>query len=428
MTVLSGASSLNILIPALQSRRLSAVELIEKCIDRIEAREAVVGAWTYFDASRAREAARAADASAPRGILHGVPIGIKDIIEVEAMPYGSGSEVYRERVGKRDAACVASLRRAGAIILGKTVTTEFGYFRPGKTSNPYNPKHTPGGSSSGSAAAVADGMVPCALGAQTAASVTRPAAYCGVVGFKSTQGAIAVEGVQPLAPSLDSLGWLTRTIEDAEVLRAVMSGETYRSLPELAKPPRIAVCETNEWNSASSAARHVLYAAAHRLEYHGAEIVDLVLPPAFSGLLENHMELMAYEAAQTLGALVDQQRDAISGQLRDLIEKGRSVTADTYVRAKRRAEDAAREFAALFAQYDAVMVPSAPGEAPAGLNGTGDPVFSRVWTLLGGPSVALPVGFGINKLPLGVQLVGPRGADRRVLEIASWAEPRVGPA
>ena len=185
VTSLPAGMTLTTLIPALQSRKISAVDLVEKCIARIEAREAVVGAWSHFDAAAARQAAQDADASPPRGILHGIPVGVKDIIEVAGLPFSSGSPIYQSRIGARDAACIDLLRKAGAIILGKTVTTEFGYFRPGKTANPYNPKHTPGGSSSGSAAAVADGMVPVALGAQTAASVTRPAAYCGVVGVKS---------------------------------------------------------------------------------------------------------------------------------------------------------------------------------------------------------------------------------------------------
>jgi len=409
------------LIPRLQSRALSAAAVAEACLARIDAHEAAVGAWQFLDRAAVRRAAAALDHGPVRGVLHGIPVGIKDIIDVAGWPTGCGSSVYADRIAQRDAACVARLRAAGALIIGKTVTTEFSYFRPGKTANPHNLAHPPGGSSSGSAAAVADRMVPAALGAQTAGSLTRPAAYCGVIGFKATRDTIPLEGIEPLAHSLDSLGWLVRDVEDAEVLRAVLTGETYRPLALLPQAPRLAICETNEWSHADDDARRTLQHAAERLRAGGAQVTTLTLPDEFSGLVECHVRIMAYEAARALGAVVDAHGDAISAQLRALVESGRAVSDTDYASAQHRTAVAMRKLESIFETCDAIVAPSAPGEAPAGLCATGDPVFSRVWTLLQGPSIALPVRRGSRGLPLGIQLIGRRNGDRALAEVAKWA-------
>lgn len=427
MSVADFANGLSALIPALQTRNLSAEKLVRRCIERIEEREPAIGAWSYFDPDKVLEEARAIDRGPVRGILHGIPIGIKDIIEVRDMPYGCGSSIFEGRVGKKDASCVALLRSAGAVVVGKTVTTEFGYFRPGKTKNPFNFTRTPGGSSSGSAAAVADAMVPIAFGAQTAGSVTRPAAYCGIVGTKLTHGAVDLGGVQKLAPSLDSLGWFSRSVEDAEVIRAVLAGERYEALPDVG-PPRIGICETREWDRASDEVQQALHITAHQLQYHGARIEQVVLPVEFDGLLERHADVMAYEAARNFGLLIDKHANEVSAQFRDLVVKGQGVSEAQYAEALQSAERASRALEQLLDRFDAVLAPSAPGEAPLGLDATGDPVFSRVWSLLGNPSVALPVGFGPTKMPLGLQLIGRRGRDRALFAVAEWSAPRVGPA
>lgn len=412
------------LIPELQSRALSASAVADACLARIEQREPSVGAWQVLDRDAVRRAAEELDRGPVRGVLHGIPVGVKDIIDVAGLPTGCGSAVYADRIAARDADCVARLRAAGALIMGKTVTTEFSYFRPGKTANPHHLGHTPGGSSSGSAAAVADMMVPAALGAQTAGSLTRPAAYCGVVGFKATRDSIPLDGIEPLAHSLDSLGWLVRDVEDAEVLRAVLTGDTYRPLDVLSRAPRLAICETNEWSHADAHVHETLHQAAELLRTAGAQITVLTLPGEFSGLVDCHISIMSYEAARALGNIIDAHSDAVSPQLHALVETGRRVSDADYASAQERTRVAIRKLESFFDNVDAIVAPSAPGEAPAGLSATGDPVFSRVWTLLQGPSIALPFRRGPNGLPLGIQLVGRRTGDRAVATVAKWAAAR----
>ncbi|MGN6463452.1 MAG: amidase, partial [Pseudolabrys sp.] len=351
------------LIPELQSRALSASAVADACLARIEQREPSVGAWQVLDRDAVCRAAEELDRGPLRGVLHGIPVGIKDIIDVAGLPTGCGSAVYADRIAARDAACVARLRAGGALIMGKTVTTEFSYFRPGKTANPHHVGHTPGGSSSGSAAAVADMMVPAALGAQTAGSLTRPAAYCGVIGFKATRDSIPLEGVEPLAHSFDSLGWLVRDVEDAEVLRAVLTGDTYRPLDVLSRAPRLAICETNEWSHADAHARETLHQAAALLQAAGAQVTVLTLPDEFSGLVDCHISIMSYEAARALGNIIDTHSDAVSPQLHALVETGRHVSDADYASAQERTRVATRKLESFFDNVDAIVAPSAPGDA-----------------------------------------------------------------
>lgn len=391
-------------------------------LDRIAAREAEVGAFQHLDAQAALERAGQADDQPPKGPLHGVPFAIKDIIDVAGMPVGWGCEAYAERQAEADATCVRLLRDAGAIPIGKTVTTEFAYFRPGKTANPHNLGHTPGGSSSGSAAAVADFMAPFALGSQTAASLIRPAAYCGVAAFRPTTGGYDLEGVMGLSPALDTLGVLARDPMDLRLLHEVLGGVALPPLPDFEDaPPRVALMRGPHWWDGDMEMRDSCTRALARLAATGAETGEVGHPELFAGLTQAHVTVMGYEAARARGHEYTDLRDRISDQFAALIAAGQKVSRAEY--------DAAialrdRGYALLehaMADFDALLVPSAPGPAPAGLAATGDPLFSRMWNLLQVPSLALPFGTTGAGLPMGVQLVAPKGRDARLLAVAVWA-------
>ena len=390
-------------------------------LDRIAAREAEVGAFIHLDADRAMSRAREADRQPPKGLLHGVPFGIKDIIDTDDMPTGWGSDIFAGRQPDRNAACVRAFLDAGAIPVGKTVTTEFAYFRPGKTANPHNPAHTPGGSSSGSAAAVADFMVPLAFGSQTAASLIRPAAYCGVCAFKPTTGGFDLSGVMALSPSLDTLGLLARTPQDLALARSILTGKPQPVSPDFSDTkPRIALMRGPHWRDGSMEMRDVCGRAMRALADQGAETGEIGSPPLFAELTDAQKIVMGYEAANARRDVYTSHRDAISIQFAQLIHEGRATTEGRY-RAALAIRDRARAMVDLmFADYDGVLVPSAPGEAPEGLGATGDPLFSRMWNLLQLPCVALPFGVGPRDLPVGVQLLGRLHEDAGLLAVAEW--------
>jgi amidase len=309
--------------------------------------------------------------------------------------------------------------------MGKTVTTEFAYFAPGKTRNPHNPRHTPGGSSSGSAAAVADAMVPVALGTQTAASIVRPATFCGVVGYKPTIGMYPLAGIKPFALSFDTLGTLTRTVDDAILMWRVLHGHD-EPVPHRVQPPRIALCRTPQWAQAEPASVEAVETAARKLREGGAFVKDMELSPSFGGLAETHNRMMAFEAARAYATEFATQRDKLSPRLIELIELGLRQPVSSYLDDRRTQEAAKRELAAIMTEYDAVLAPAARGEAPEGLGATGDPIFSRMWTLLQGPCIALPVQRGSRGLPTGIQLTGGYAADPALLATARWVEGRLG--
>jgi Asp-tRNA(Asn)/Glu-tRNA(Gln) amidotransferase A subunit family amidase len=294
---LIGALSASRAAAQIRAGTLSCEELMLSCLARIAQREPQVGAWQFLDATRALERARAADKLAPQGPLHGIPVGIKDIIDTVDMPTTLGSQIYAKRQPQWDAACVAALRAAGAIVLGKTVSTEFAYFQPGKTRHPHDLLHTPGGSSSGSAAAVADFMVPVALGSQTAASVTRPAAFCGVYGYKASHGEFSLSGIRPFAESLDSLGVLARSVDDIVLMRSVLLGGIPIDHRPLAAPPRLAVCRTAQWSQAEPQAQNALETVVQACRKAGSVVSELELPAQFAGLIDAQKKIMAYEAA-----------------------------------------------------------------------------------------------------------------------------------
>ena len=391
---------------------LTATRLAGDCHVRIEAREPVVRAWAHRDPQAVREQARARDATKPLGPLHGVPVGVKDIIDTAALPTEHGSPIYAGHRPPADAACVSALLRAGAVVLGKTVTTEFAAYEPSVTRNPRDPAHTPGGSSSGSAAAVADGMVPLALGSQTAGSVVRPAAFCGVFGFKPTFGSVDRGGVGPQAPSLDTVGWFARHAEDLELVLGVLD-ETAGA--PAAGAVRVAVVRTEHWDEADGDTRSAIETAASRLRDDGIEVGELELP--ITGLTEAQTAVQAYEAEQTLGPLRAEHEAELSGALRGLLDEGAAVTDTAHAAALARADAGRAALRERWRDWDAILTPAARGAAPHGLDSTGDPLFCRAWTLLGTPVLAVPGLVNGAGLPVGVQLVGPHGGDRALIAL-----------
>jgi amidase len=338
-----------------------------------------------------------------------------------------GSPIYRGHRPPADAACVALLRRAGAVILGKTATCEFAGTAPAATTNPHNPTHTPGGSSSGSAAAVADFMVPAALGTQTGGSVLRPSSFCGVFGYKPTYNTFNKVGLKPAAESIDTIGWIARSIEDLALLTAVLRMEEPRPLRDLSAAPRIGLCRTELWNSAQPETKAAVENAAAALGKAGAVVREVNLPESFAGLPAlargtiNH-----YERAACMAFEWDNHRAALSPQMRRYIEAGLNTSRADYVEAWRRVEQCRALLPKVFEDVDVLLTPCVPGEAPKGLASTGDPSMQAMWTALHTPSMTLPTHRGPNDLPVGIQLVAPRYEDDRLLDCARWIWIKIG--
>ncbi len=406
----------------IRAGELTSESLVSACLARIGMRDAEVGAWQYIDPELAIEQARAADRSQSRGPLHGVPIGVKDIIDTVDMPTELGSAIYAGRRPQWDAACVAAARAAGAIVLGKTVTTEFAYFQPGKTRNPHGVRHTPGGSSSGSAAAVADFMVPIAFGSQTAASVIRPAAFCGVFGYKASFGEFSLSGIRPFAESLDTLGILARSVGDIALLRRVLLGAPDGAqLIPLPAPPKIGVCRTAQWALAEPCSRSAVEAGAESFRRAGARVSDVALPAHFAALIDAQKTIMAYEAAHNYIFETTRFAHRLSAAFRELTDAGRRISHESYGIAKRAVAVAGAELASIVGDCDALITPATIGEAPLAETGTGDPVMSRMWTALHVPSVAVPIAKGPQGLPVGAQLIALPGSDELLLQVSLWA-------
>lgn len=406
---------------AIRAGRLTAEALVAACLERIDAREGEIAAWAHVAAEPALAQARALDRQPARGPLHGVPVGIKDIIDTADMPTAYNSPIYRGNQPRADAAAVALLRQAGCIILGKTATTEFANMHPAATRNPRNPAHTPGGSSSGSAAAVADHMVPLALGTQTGGSVIRPAAFCGVVGLKPSFGSINRAGVKPVADSLDTIGLFANSVEDAALALNLLSGRRAPDFAAKVTAPRIGFARTSRWQDADAATHAALESAASRLASAGADVKDAALPPATDALFDAQGRIMNFETARALAWEQSHHREAISARLLARLDDGWAVTREQYDDARRTARDARHQFADLMRGFDLLLTPSARGEAPLGLASTGDSVFNRVWTTLGVPCITLPWGNGPRGLPIGVQLVAAIEQDTALLARAHWA-------
>lgn len=403
--------------------RFSAEQIMRACLERIAAREPEIHAFVHLDPEAALTAARAADAAPVPGPLHGVPFAIKDIIDTADAPTGWGSALYQGQRPPRNASCVELFLQAGGLPLGKTVTTEFAYFSPGATANPRNSGHTPGGSSSGSAAAVADEMAPLAFGSQTAGSLIRPAAYCGILGYKPTLGAFDLQGVMGLAPSLDTLGLLARKVEDLALGAAVLTrGEATIAGDFDSRPPRIALLRGPHWQEASAAARQACEEALASLARQGAATSELEDPSGLAAMTDCQKTIMAFEVARARAFEYHRGRAGISDAFAALVEDGLATSRADYDAALAATAGAMSSLDAAFGEHDAILTPAAPGEAPPGLSATGDPLFNRAWTLLQVPCVAMPCGRGEAGLPLAVQLVGRRHDDRRLLAVAAWAE------
>jgi Asp-tRNA(Asn)/Glu-tRNA(Gln) amidotransferase A subunit family amidase len=397
---------------------LTVEALLKACLERIGQREPHVQAWQHLDADAALERARHVDRFGS-GPLKGIPVGVKDMIDTADMPTGYGSPIYESYRPQRDAACVAMARQAGAVILGKTVTTEFAYFQPGKTRNPRDPGRTPGGSSSGSAAAVADGMVPLAFGTQTAGSVIRPASFCGCVGYKPTFGVIDRTGVRPFSDNLDTVGVFARTVEDAGFFASVLAGRPDLHIGGEAIRPCVGLTRTHEWSAAEPAVAAVLEEATTRLRTAGVEVREVALPERWRGLQEAQKTIMAFEAARACAPDLLNAADRLSVKLRDFLEAGTRVTPEAYEAARELVAEARADLPDVVDGLDVLLTPGAPGEAPRGLEATGDPVFNRIWTALGVPCISVPGLTGPSGMPVGVQVVGRWGDDRRALAAAS---------
>ncbi|NCF29045.1 MAG: amidase [Gammaproteobacteria bacterium] len=400
---------------------LTSEALVAACLRRIEERESTVGAWNFLSPEQALDAARGSDKVASDGPFRGLPVAVKDIFDTADMPTAYGSPIYEGYRPPSDASSVALVRAAGGVILGKTVSTEFAYFKPGKTANPHNPAHTPGGSSSGSAAAVADFMTPLAFGSQTVGSIIRPASYCGVVGYKPSYGLIDRTGVRPLADTFDTVGVLTRSVPDAAYFVSVLSRRpTLRLDGELEAPPSIGVCPTHEWPAADEDAAAALETAARLASDAGGQVRETVLPELFAVLGEAQGLIVDYETANSAAYELAFHRDNVSKTFLDRAEAGLAYTADQYDDALCVVARAQTGLDAAMDGVDVLLCPSSQGQAPEGLGTTGDPIFNRMGTALRAPCVNIPGLSGRSGLPVGVQVMGRMKDDRRTLAVGNW--------
>ncbi len=437
-----GALSITEAAAHIREGRITSAELVSDCLKRVDEVDAEVQAWTFLDRDHAMRQAEALDdhrkAGKALGPLHGVPVGIKDIFDTGDMPTEFGSKLWAGRTPRSDAYAVARLRGAGAVIMGKTVTTEYAYFHPGKTRNPHDKERTPGGSSSGSAAAVASFMVPGAIGSQTNGSVIRPAAFCGVVGFKPSHGLIPRTGALLLSRTLDHVGVFARSVEDAALLAENMAGfdEEDADTRPLARPPfssvaasepplppRYAFVRGPAWKFAEPVTRE---AFAQLVQTLGEQVQEVEIGESFERAIDLHKTVMEVEMAHNLRRDYEKGGDQLSPVLRELIERGRGKMAVDYTAAVAAIGPFNAGLDELFNEYDAILTPAAPGEAPRGLDATGNPIFCTLWTYLGTPAITLPLLQSEAGLPLGVQLVGRRGGDARLLRTARSLVKTIG--
>lgn len=413
--------SLSAMANRLRDGSATATALAEACLARVEAREGTVGAWQHIDPERVLEQAVRRDGETPSSALHGIPIGLKDIIDTEDMPTTYGSPIYADHTPRKDAIMVQRLRAAGAVLMGKTVTTQFAHRFPGKTANPRNPAHTPGGSSSGSAAAVADDMTPLAFGTQTSGSVIRPAAYCGVIGFKPSFGWTDFTGAKNLAASLDTIGYYVRSLDDLPIVHSVLASDALPG-PETTDitAPNFALCRTPVWDQAEDCAQAVLETTAERFGGAGAGLRDLDLDASLAPVFDAQDTVLQYEMARHLAIEREENWDLIAPPTQDFIRAGLDCSEEKIAGARYIFGQARSDFAKALGDDIAITL-SAPGEAPAGLHSTGNALFNRMWTALHVPCLHLPVGTGPMGLPLGVTLVARKGHEQRLVAAGRWA-------
>jgi Asp-tRNA(Asn)/Glu-tRNA(Gln) amidotransferase A subunit family amidase len=421
---------------ALREGQTSCVKILEGCLQQVEEWEPKVHAWVILDREKALERARELDdelkAGNDRGRLHGIPIGIKDIIDVVGMPTACGTKRWLHRIAGEDAEIVARLRRAGVVVMGKTVTTPYAWIDPPVTRNPWNLERTPGGSSSGSAAAVACGMCLATIGSQTGGSITRPASFCGVSGMKPTHGLIPTEGVLPLAPSLDHVGPIAKTVDDLRTIFQTIQGiraqtDSDRAMPQARKrAPRLARLRGYFDRKVESAARSAFDQAIRSLTVSDGLLVDLPDPIDFEQVVKDHRRVMAAEAAATHSYALDAEPDSYPPEITNLIIEGRSLSALAYLNSRNRAAvDRMMIMAALVSgELDALITPATLGPAPA-ITSTGNPAFNSPWSYTGLPTVSLPIGETADGLPLALQLTGWFQRDAELLEIAHWCEQAI---
>ena len=425
---------------AIEDGLLTSVELVQSCLSRIDELEPGIGAWAHLDRDKALDQARAADEFRRRGLaigaLHGVPVGIKDIIDTADYPTERGTVLHQGRQPERDATLVGLLREAGAIILGKTVSTELAVYGPGKTRNPHNPAHTPGGSSSGSAAAVAAAMVPLGVGTQTNGSVIRPASYCGVYGFKPSFGRISRHGILEQSPPLDTVGIFARDLADLALLADVlMRFDAQDSAMKPIAPPCIgrimaagapvdqhfAFMRTPVWDQVEAVTKDGLRELIDATNEARPATVDIVdLPSFFDELHEDHRKVMERDLARSFADEYSRGKAQLSEVLRQMIGRGQQVSDNDYAQSAGRIEDYNAFLDQVLEDYDAILTPSTTGPAPAGIDATGSPVMNTIWTFCGVPALNLPLLQSAEDLPIGVQLVGARHDDARLFRSARW--------
>ncbi len=411
----------------IRSGDLTPSALVGAALARIDTLEPMLKAWESLDRAGAlahgRELTAEARRGAWRGPLHGIPVGIKDIFDVNGMVTTAGAGPFAHVRASEDAPSVARLRRAGAIILGKTTTTEFAYLDPTVTANPWNPAHTPGGSSAGSAAAVGARMVPLALGSQTIGSTLRPAAYCGIIGFKPTHGEIDIAGVHPLAPSLDHVGIFCRSVADAALAFGVLTGET---IVETITAPRIGLLDGTVSAHTGADTRMDIAGIAGALARGGAHVVDVRLPTSLEAILEATNIIVEVEAAAVHEKMFAEHSGRYRPKMRALVERGKQQSAVAYAQAMDMRRRFSADMAPRLAAVDVLMMPTTPAPAPRGLDSTGDPMFCAPWSFTGFPAISLPSGLTADGLPLGIQLVAGPAAEARLLAVAGWCEHVIG--
>ncbi|MDP1537111.1 MAG: amidase [Burkholderiales bacterium] len=412
------------IVRTIAAGKTTAVAVAESCLARIAECEPQVAAWHYLNPELVIAQARALDRCGSSGPLQGVPVGIKDIIDTDDMPTEYGTPIHKGRRPQLDAACVALTRRAGGLIMGKTVTTEFANFFPGKTRNPFDPLRTPGGSSSGSGAAVGAQMVPLAIGTQTTASTIRPAAFCGCVGYRPTWGDLRCAGVMEASGSLDTLGLIARSVDDIALYRDVLLGVAPQPLPaDAGSPPRIGFCRSPMWNQCEPETRQLLENCASTLSRAGARVDDVELPIEFADIEDAHRWISSFEFARNRAWEIDHHWDMISETLRNnRIRNGLDCSYERYRDARAFAERCRLKLDDLFADYDVLLTPAVAGEAPIGLAATGNASFCAIWTTMHVPAITLPLFRGPNGLPVGAQLVARRDDDRRLMMAARWMQ------
>jgi amidase len=412
------------LLSLYRSTKVSPVEVVEACLARIGARDVAVRAWEHLDADHALAQARGLRSDAA-GLLHGVPIGFKDIVDTAELPTAYGSPIYAGHRPSHDAICVTACRAAGGLVLGKTVTTEFAGRNPGKTAHPLNPMHTPGGSSSGSAAAVADRHVYLAIGSQTAGSTIRPAAYCGIHALTPSGGSISFGGMKHLSERLDRIGLFARSVPDLALFRAALVGARTAAITPVSGKLRAGLCRTPYWDRASSAVRAAIETAASRLEAAGVALREIAYPNTFGDAEELCWQVIDVEAARNFAWDYARRPQSLSAWMRASIERGMHHGPEQHEANLRRLAVAEACFDAIFETVDFLLAPSAGEEAPLGLSDTGSPIFNLPFHIAGLPAVNLPLGVGPGGLPIGLQIIGPRYADGRLLDVAAAIEPRL---